>query len=142
MKVLLDTNVVLDVLLAREPFVGDGAELIELIERKDIQGYLCATTVTTISYLLEKARDARSALDAIRDLLKICEIAEVNRAVLTSALDSSIDDYEDAVLYEAAVLADIDAIITRNIRDFASSQLPIRLPHEFLAAYHSGGTNG
>ncbi len=137
MRVLLDTNVVLDVLLAREPFVHDAAELMGLIEQERIHGYLCATTVTTIAYLLEKASDASRSREAIGDLLKVFGIAEVDHVVLNSALNSSIDDFEDAVLHESAILTDLDAIITRNVRDFTSASLPVYLPKTFLAAHNA-----
>ncbi len=137
MRVLLDTNVVLDVLLAREPYVHEATKLMGLIEQERIHGYLCATTVTTIANLLEKASDTSRSREAIGDLLKVFGIAEVDHVVLHSALSSSIDDFEDAVLHESAILTDLDAIITRNVRDFRSASLPVYLPQTFLAAHNA-----
>lgn len=138
MKLLLDTNVILDVLLARQPFLQDAASLVALVEQQKIHGYLCATTVTTIGYLMTKEKGPGDARTALRRLLNLFHVTAVNHAILGTALDSPMKDFEDAVLHEAARSAGIDGIITRNVKDFSSASLPVYLPREFLAAYHAG----
>jgi len=131
-KALFDTNVVLDVLLDRQPFVADSARLMSRVERSELCGILCATTVTTIHYLMQKALGNRSALKHIRLLLSLFEVAPVNRAVIENALDLGFSDFEDAVLVEAARHAGADYVITRNIADFRSSSVPAYTPAGFL----------
>jgi len=136
-KVLFDTNVVLDVLLNRQPFADDAALLMSQVERSEISGLLCATTVTTIHYLIAKALDADSAIKHIRLLLSLFEIAPVNRVVLENALERGFTDYEDAVIAEAASHAGADYIITRNIRDFKNCPVPAYTPPGFIQVIDS-----
>lgn len=132
MKALFDTNVILDVLLDREPFSDDAAYLFSKVENSEMIGYICATTVTTIHYLAVKAVGARTASDHIRTLLSLFIIAPVNRLVLENALSSNFRDFEDAVIHEAARHAGADYIITRNLPDFRESQLPVFEPRECI----------
>ena len=133
MRVIIDTNVVLDVLLEREPFVKPAVEIFCLVEESRINAFLCATTITTIDYLLARSLPASKARDALHQLISLFEIATVNRPVIERALGSKIPDFEDAVLVEAGRMAGVDSIITRNAKDFRGSALKIFDPGEFLA---------
>jgi predicted nucleic acid-binding protein len=131
-KVIVDTNVVLDVLLAREPFAPAAARIFALTEQSRIEACLCATTVTTVDYLLSQSLPRNKAREAVRALLTIFDVALVNRSVLERALASPVKDFEDAVLAEAGVLAGARFVVTRNTRDFSRSSLPVLTPQEFL----------
>jgi predicted nucleic acid-binding protein len=133
-KVLVDTNVVLDVLLARRPFVAASAAVLGLIEQSRLEGLLCATTLTTIDYLLAQAMPRPAARQAVRKLLALFEIAPVNRAVLEEALRGKVTDFEDAVLDQAGRLAGADLIVTRNLADFRLASLKALGPDELLAS--------
>lgn len=133
MRVIVDTNVVLDVLLDRDPFVKTAAEVFRLVEESRIDAFICATTVTTIDYLLEKALPKTAARNALRRLISLFEIATVNRPVIERALRSKIKDFEDAVLNEAGHMAGADFVITRNTKDFKGSSLKVCDPSEFLS---------
>jgi predicted nucleic acid-binding protein len=133
LRILFDTNVVLDLLLDRQPFAAPAAELLSKAEAGIISGYLCATTVTTIHYLARKVIGARKAKRQVRMLLSIFEIASVNRAALEGALEGRFRDFEDAVLHEAARLVNADAIVTRNVEDFEESELPVYSCEEMLS---------
>ena len=135
MRVLFDTNIVLDVLLARKPFVHAATELFGLIERARFHGLLCATTITTVDYLLMQSMPRTNAHQALRKLLELFEIAPVNRAVLEEALKSKITDFEDAVLDQAGRFAGAEIIVTRNQKDFRHSLLRILGPDEFLSSF-------
>lgn len=130
MKILFDTNVVLDVLLKREPFAADAVNLFAAVENKRIQGYLCATTITTIEYLCTKGIGKNSARQAIKALLELFVIAEVNQKILCAAIDSGFADFEDAVLYQAGVYSGVDGVVTRNSKDFRLAEIPIYTPTE------------
>lgn len=134
MKVLVDTNVILDVLLDRQPFSEDATRILALVEESKIEGFLCATTVTTVDYLLGRALTAMKARSALRRLLDIFEVAPVNRPVLEQALRSEISDFEDAVLEQSGRLVAVDAIVTRNIKDFRKSTVTVLDPVELLSA--------
>ncbi len=128
MKVLFDTNVILDVLLDRKPFSEDAIWLVSKVEAGEIGGYLCATTITTIHYLASKSIGAKAAQQAIASLLSLFEVAPVTRVVLDDALNSGFTDFEDAVLYQAAAHAGVDGIVTRNGADFTKAALPLYSP--------------
>jgi predicted nucleic acid-binding protein len=135
LRVIVDTNVVLDVLLEREPFVRAAVGVFCLVEESRVDGFLCATTITTTDYLLTQSLPTSKARDALWKLTTLFEIATVNRPVIERALDSKIIDFEDAVLVEAGQLAGLDAVITRNTKDFAGSVLKVFDPDEFLSLY-------
>ena len=132
MKVLFDTNIILDILLDREPFSEVAALLLSKVERTEITGFLCATTITTIHYLASKVLGPEPALKHIQSILGLFEIAPVNRLVLEKALVAQFTDFEDAVLYEAACHMGVNYIITRNVSDFKKSTLPVFTPDEFM----------
>ena len=130
MKVLFDTNIILDVLLERKPFVEVSSGLVSFAENKVIEGYLCATTITTIDYLIAKAHGKKKAKLTIHKLLSIFQIAEVNKDVLLLSTDSKFDDFEDAVQHFAGRLASVDSIVTRNNSDFRQAEYPVYSPDE------------
>ena len=137
MKTLFDTNVILDVLLDREPFSQNASLLLSKVEQSEIIGFICATTVTTIHYLASKALGSQAASHHIKSLLSLFVVAPVNRVVLENAVASKFEDFEDAVLYEAACHAGAKYIVTRNIADFKNSKLPVFGPNEFISAIES-----
>ena len=135
MKILIDTNVVLDLLLDRKPFADPAARIFSLIERSEVEAFLCATTVTTIDYLLTRSISRPEAKRALQRLLELCEVAPVNRAVLEEALQCRMVDFEDAVLAYSAHLVGAAAVITRNTGDFRASPVKALDPPEFLSVF-------
>jgi predicted nucleic acid-binding protein len=133
-KVLFDTNVILDHMLEREPHVDAAEKLLSLVDAGAVEGVICATTATTIHYLASRAVGAKAAAEHLRTLLAIFDVACVDREVLLGALDAGFPDYEDAVLHGAALAAGAAAIVTRNGKDFGRSTLPVFAPAELLAA--------
>ncbi len=134
MRVLVDTNVVLDVLMAREPHLERALTLFAAIEAGRVRGVLGATTVTTVFYLAAKSVGASAARRHVRALLELFDVASVDRAVLVRALDAGFADFEEGVLHEAAGAAGVDAVVTRDRSGFASATLPVFTPAAFLAA--------
>lgn len=134
MRVLFDTNVILDVLLDREPHSETAAQLMSLVDVGRLEGFMSATTVTTIHYLTSKAVGPKAANRHVRTLLDIFQIAPVDREIIEDALGLGFDDFEDAVLHEAAVFAEATAIVTRNAKDFERASLAVFDPPELLAA--------
>lgn len=132
MRVLFDTNIILDVLLNREPFVVNSALLMGHVEKKDIEGYLCATTMTTLDYLLSKALNKRESSTGIQKLLSLFKVSDVNSTVLDLSVNSDFSDFEDAVQYFSGVCSEVNAIVTRNTKDYKNTALPIYIPDELL----------
>ena len=134
MRVLIDTNIVMDVLLARRPFVESASRIFSLVEQSKIEASLCATTVTTVEDLLRQSLSRDEARQALRGLLDLFKIAPVNRSVIEKALRGKIEDFKDAVLEQAARLVGAEAIITRNTKDFRRSSIKALDPAELFAA--------
>ncbi len=134
MKILLDTNVVLDLLLERKPFVDFAEEIFIMVEEQKIEGFLCPTSITTIYYLLNKNLDKKRCNDAIKTLLNLFSIVELNKNILLKSLENSGVDFEDSVIYTSAIFEDIDIIITRDKKGFKNSKVKVLSPNEFLSA--------
>jgi len=132
-NVLFDTNVILDVLLEREPHLDAAAKLFALVDNGRITGSICAATATTVYYIAAKSFGKRRARDQVHGLLGLFQVAPVDKDVLDGALDIDFSDYEDAVLHEAARVAGATVIVTRDRDDFINSAIPALDPVELLA---------
>ena len=130
---IFDTNVILDLLLERKPFAASAVHAVANVEKRRIEGLVCATTLTTVHYLLSNTISARQSIAAIGQILKVFKVAAVNREVIEMALSLGFKDFEDAVLHEAGRLAGADSVITRNGRDFVRGSLAIYTPAELVA---------
>ena len=132
MKILLDTNIVLDLLMDRMPFADAAAELFSKVEDGSATGYLCGTTITTVYYLAAKVVGTPQAQEELKKLLSLFEVTPVNRHVLQSALTAGFADFEDAVIHEAARHVGAEAIVTRNQKDFKKSKIPVYSAEEMV----------
>ena len=121
MRVLIDTNIILDVLFDRQPFVEDAVKLWQLVEAERVIGCLTATTLTNIFYIARKQLGTERTREVIADLLAVFEICPVGKEILSDALSLPFVDYEDAVQEAVAQQAGVDAIITRNLSDYTYS---------------------
>ena len=140
MRVLFDTNVVLDVLLARDPHAEVAAGLFALADRGKLDGSLCATTVTTIYYLATKTVGRAKANGHVREVMNLFDVAPVDGAILARAMELGFADFEDAVVHESATASGVTAIVTRNGEDFEKASLPVFSPVELMAAVVSGSS--
>lgn len=134
MKILIDTNVVLDILLKREPFYTKAAEVLKLVAKENIQEFVSASAITDIYYIAHKnMRDKTMVRVLLKKLLMIVSVAGVSEDEINKALELAWGDFEDSVQYSVALLNDMDGIITRNIKDYAEAEIPIWNPEEFLS---------
>jgi predicted nucleic acid-binding protein len=109
----------------RMPFSESAVDLFSRVEGGAIIGYLCGTTITTVFYLASRTLGAARAQAEVRKLLGLFEVAPVNRLVLEAALVADFSDFEDAVIHEAACHVGADAIVTRNLKDYKKSRIPV-----------------
>jgi predicted nucleic acid-binding protein len=131
--ILVDLNIILDYLEDRAGCEKAG-ELFAKCFQGIIKGYVCAHEITTLSYYLGKTRQSRvENMKIISRILEIFDVIEVNKAVLELAVLSNISGFEDAVIVESAKIKKIGCIITRNVKDFKESPIPVMLPEEYLA---------
>lgn len=133
MRVLLDTDVVLDFLLARHPF-GEAAQSIwRAHEQGRCTAYISAITPVNIAYIARKLVGANEAQRLLGILLSALPICSIDGQILTAAQQTGMGDFEDAVQLIAAQAASLDALVTRNIGDYRDAPLPIFTPADFLS---------
>jgi predicted nucleic acid-binding protein len=133
MDVLIDTNVVLDVLLGREPFVAQSAKVVFLSEKSVINGYVSASTATDIFYIVRKEfQDKNKAYDAVGKLFQAIKIAAVDGETIDGALERRWEDFEDCVQFVVARGLDAEYIVTRDMNGFNDSEIAPITPADFL----------
>ncbi|MFP4624390.1 MAG: type II toxin-antitoxin system VapC family toxin [Gemmatimonadota bacterium] len=125
MKLLLDINVLLDVLLDREPWSDAASRLLSAIDSNQAEGFVAPHTLPTIYYVVAQSQDRKTAKTAVTDLLRILDVATITRADFQRALELSTSDYEDAVQAAAALKIGADYLVTRNENDFRSVPVPM-----------------
>lgn len=136
MKLLIDTNIVLDVLLKREPFYQDAVKVMNMAQYDDIQEYISASAVTDIYYIAYKQiKDTTLVLDLIKRLLMVVSIAAVSEQEIKNALETGWKDFEDAVQYSVALLNEMEGLITRNPKDYEGADINIWSPEQVLKEY-------
>ena len=133
MKALLDTNVVLDLMLAREPWREEAEAIAQAAADGCLQAHVCASSITDIYYISRKLVGADKARRIVRNCLDVLQVVSVTRDLLDAAERWSGIDLEDNLQIACAVEARLDAIVTRNPRDFAGSPVPVLSPAELLA---------
>lgn len=137
MRVLIDTNVLLDVLLNRVLFVQDAVSVLNISDN-NLKKYVSATTITDIYYIAYKELHEKQIVkDLIKKLLKIVHVADVSEQEIILAIDSDWDDFEDSVQYAVAESHGFDAIITRDISDFKESSIPVVSPRDFVNNFNN-----
>jgi predicted nucleic acid-binding protein len=133
MIVLLDTNVILDVLLARKPFVNNSAKVLQMAEKCEIICYITANSVTDILYILKKYVKNRSERETIvRNLFEIVDIVSVTKKDIYKSFDYGYTDFEDALQYQCAKKLKAQYIITRNEKDFKDTEINVISPDRFI----------
>lgn len=130
-KLFLDTNIVIDLLDKREPFCHAATKLFTLAYHKKVALYISPITYATANYLLRKhGKEEVKAL--LTNLRRLSHVTTTDEQTVDNALTSSFNDYEDALQYYSALHKKVDAIITRNIKDFSAATIPVMTAEDFL----------
>ena len=132
MKVLIDTNIILDVLCNRKDFAADSAKVFKLCEVKKITGYISALSITNIVYIMRKELDTEKIKKILEQLSLIFEIVDLKADDLKRASTLDFNDYEDAIQSTQARRIKADYIITRNIKDYSKSKIMAIKPSELI----------
>lgn len=132
MIVLLDLNILLDVVLAREPWATEAVTLCDRAARGDFEAVVAAASVPTLFYVVRKAKGADAALAAVDLCLQSFRLAELNEAVLMHARTISAADFEDNIQIACAEQAKARFIVTRDLTGFKASSIPPLSPPELL----------
>ena len=135
-RILLDTNIVLDVLLARHPFVDDAVKIWHAADDGLFDASIASFTIPTIYYICRKQQSADAAARAVDICLEACEIAPLYRECILAARRMDGPDFEDNLQIACAITDFMQGIVTRNPRDFAGSPIRVYTPQELLAELH------
>lgn len=136
MKLLIDTNIVLDLLLAREPFLEDARNLAIGVINREFDGFLAASTITDLHYImLKNLHNEQKTREALANILSIFPLIDTTAEDIQNALTNPMQDFEDAVLAESVRREGIKYILTRNEKDFISSPVPACSPGLFLQMF-------
>jgi predicted nucleic acid-binding protein len=140
MNVLIDTNIILDVLLGREPFVMHSARVVFLSEKAVINGYVSASAATDIFYIIRKEfQDKEKAYEAVEKLFQAIKVAAVDDETINDALSLRWDDFEDCVQFVVAKEFEANYIITRDLDGFKDSTIIPITPIDFLEILEHNG---
>ena len=132
-KILVDTNIVIDLLSRRQNFYDEAASLFSLADKKKVKISVLSLTIANTNYLLLKEKKPNEAKSILRKLRLIVDILPLDDKIITLALnDDSFTDFEDGLQYFSAIENNQDMIITRNLKDFKKSKLPVMTARQFI----------
>jgi predicted nucleic acid-binding protein len=132
-KVLLDTNIIIDIALERQPYFTNSETVLAFVEQGQIEGYISASTISDLYYLIRKQKGRDLTIEFLQEILTFCQIATVNQAAIIMAFTTNFKDFEDSIQYSTAVVNKLDAIITRNPQDFPIITPRIITPEQLIA---------
>ncbi|GGZ66862.1 type II toxin-antitoxin system VapC family toxin [Mesonia mobilis] len=133
-KILIDTNIVIDLLSKRKDFYDDAADLFSQADKKELNLTISSLTFANTNYILTKLKSAKEAREILRKFKVLVELLNLDDKITELALsDESFPDFEDGLQYYSAIENDVDIIITRNKKDFKNSKLPVLTAKEYLA---------
>ena len=135
MRLLIDTNVIIDVLQKREPYAEDSLAILKLCETGLVEGYISTLSFANIVYVLRKRLVPTDINTLCKNLSLIFRFADLTGQELLSAAEIMWEDYEDAIQYVTARKMHADYIITRNEKDYADAEIKIMSPKEFVSKY-------
>ncbi len=135
MRILLDTNVILDVLLNRDPWAANASEIWQRCDDGQVTGHIAASVLTDIYYVARRMTDRTRAVQSVQLCLQTFAICTIDRLIVETALRYDGLDFEDNILIACANQYQLDAIITRNPNDFQASSVPIYTPADWLVQF-------
>jgi predicted nucleic acid-binding protein len=131
-KLLADTNIIIDLLAKRAEFYEPAAQLFSLADQKKVELYVCSVSIANAHYILNRQLNESKVREVLRKLKVLVNVISLDSKVLDLALNSDFKDFEDAIQYYAAMESDIDIIITRNLKDFKKSDIPVMTGLQFI----------
>jgi len=140
-KVFVDSDIILDVLAMREPFYNSAARLFTLIDNKKIEGFTSPIVFSNVHYVLRKRISRQNTIDSLKHLKSFIQIVPIDKRIIELALNSSFNDFEDAVQYYCAEQNGISYFITRNKIDYKRAEITILTAQEFLAMINATAFN-
>jgi predicted nucleic acid-binding protein len=134
--VFTDTDVLIDYLSGRQPFATDAGRIFEVIHRGKIKAFASSLSFSNLYYILRTKHPHKNVIPKLAELTEFLSIVCVDETIIKKALSSSFRDFEDAIqCHTAQSNKKIRVIITRNIKDYKNSEIPVMTPETFLRSY-------
>ena len=131
--IFIDTDVIIDFLIDREPHSREAAIIFTLIEQKKLKGFVSSLTFSNLYYVLRKIESHNKVIAKLDSISRLLTILKVDQQTIKYAISSGFTDFEDSIQYYCAHdIRKIDVIITRNIKDYKGSEIPVMTPAEYL----------
>ena len=139
MRILVDTNVLIDVVTMREPFLADSVKIFELCQEKVIVGAIAAHSISNMSYILRKDFSRDKLREIFLNIFEVFRVEAIDFSkLLATVADETFSDFEDCLQVQCAKSFRADYIITRNVKDFAASEIPAVTPEDFCKILTEG----
>ena len=132
MKILLDTNIIVDVALERQPFYSQSIQVLSFVYQRQVEGYISASTCSDLYYIIRKIKGRDETIDFLRRILTFCQVAIVDQSVIAMAISANFRDFEDAIQYSTAIVNQLDLIVTRDPQDFPVATPRILTPDQLI----------
>ena len=134
-KLLIDTNVVLDLLAKRNPFYQSSAQIFSLADKDKLKLSINSLTIANTNYVLSRLKTTTEAKEILRRIRVLVKIVSLNDKIIDLALnDNNFSDFEDGLQYYSAIENNLDIIITRDLKGFKNSKVPVMTPDEYLTS--------
>jgi len=131
-SIFLDTDVILDFLLDREPFALNATRILSLCEKKEISACTTGLVMANVYYILRKFSTHKKITERLLQLSRYIDFISLPGSAVINALQSDFNDFEDALQYFSASASAVEIIITQNVKDFKNSSLSVQSPEMFL----------
>ncbi len=133
-KLMLDTNILLDLLAARHPFFDEASILFLMAEKGSVELAVSSLSIVNTHFVLRKQLKEQDTRKVLRDLRILVKVLPLDQKITDMALNSDFDDFEDAVQYQTALEYGQEIIITRNLKDFKTSSIPVMTADQYISS--------
>ncbi len=131
-KILVGTNIVLDLLAQREKFLEEAQKLFTLSDKNKVKLYISSLTMANIYYILSQQMKMNNVRKTLRKFKLLVEVLPMDNKIIDLSLDSDFNDFEDAIQYYTAIENEISIIVTRNLKDFKTAKIPVITAKEYI----------
>jgi predicted nucleic acid-binding protein len=131
-RILVDTNIVLDLLAKRTKFLIEAQELFTLSDKNELKLYVSSLTFANTYYILSQKMKLGNALKILRKFKVLVEVLPMDDKIIDLSLESDFKDFEDAIQYHTAIENEVDVIITRNLKDFKTAKIPVLTAKDYI----------
>ncbi|MEX2484833.1 MAG: PIN domain-containing protein [Brumimicrobium sp.] len=131
-RLLVDTNIIIDLLAKREEFYESAAQLFSLADQKEVELCVCSLSFANAHYILSRQLSEDRVREILRKLKVLVNVIALDSTTLDKSLNSDFKDFEDALQYYSGIESNVDIIITRNLKDFKKSNIPVMTASQFM----------